>query len=183
MRTIRIHTGAVQSFLVIENNSSLLASSSRDRKIKVWSTESLPTPLIQQQFELKPSVKFLGLALLSDHRLASSCEDGSINIWNLLDGSLIRNLIGHLNQTRALVVLSDGDTLASGSKDTIINIWNSTSGQLLSTLKGHSSEVYSLCFLKNSGLLASGSANEVFIWNVENGFLLKQFKMSALVRT
>ncbi len=68
------------------------------------------------------------LAVLPNGDLASGAFDTTIIIWNVYDGSMIRNLSGHINAVTSLTVLLNGD-LVSGSYQKII-IWNTNDGSI-----------------------------------------------------
>ncbi len=63
------------------------------------------------------------LTVLQNGDLASGSYDTTIKIWNPIDGTLKRTLIGHIFSVSAFTVLQNGD-LASGSSDFAIKIWN-----------------------------------------------------------
>ena len=92
--------------------------------------------------------------MLQNGYLASGYSDGIINIWQAIDGTLIRTLKGHTDSVYSLAVLQN-DYLASGSLGEI-KIWDTNDGSLIRTLTGHTKWVYSLAVL-NNGYLASGS--------------------------
>ena len=50
---------------------------------------------------------------------------GNIEIWNLKDGSIKRNLTGLTNAVHELAILKNGDII-SGHRDGTIKIWNVT---------------------------------------------------------
>ncbi|ORY84264.1 WD40-repeat-containing domain protein [Protomyces lactucae-debilis] len=101
-----------------------------------------------------------------DSIIASGSYDGSIKIWDLTSGELLRTLDGH---TRGVNCLQFDDAkLISGSMDKTLKIWNYRTGECLSTLRGHTEGVLSLHFDKT--VLASGSAdNTIRVWNFSDG--------------
>jgi WD40 repeat protein len=55
--------------------------------------------------------------------LASGSEDGTIKLWRVADGSLVRTLTGHTNDVNSVSFSPDGRLLASGSEDNTIKLW------------------------------------------------------------
>jgi WD40 repeat protein len=96
--------------------------------------------------------------------------DGTIKLWNLRTGQLIRTLTG-------LAVSADGQTLVTREGNTI-KLWNLVTGELLDSLSS-SGRVGSLTLSPDGQLLAnrlgSGSAylNRVELWNLRTGQLVR----------
>ncbi len=57
------------------------------------------------------------------HLLASGASDGSICIWSVPDGALVRRIQAHTGWVTALAFSPDGTWLASGSLDGTIRLW------------------------------------------------------------
>ena len=56
--------------------------------------------------------------------MASGSQDGTIIIWDVKEGEVIRKLNGHQDAVVSLEILKNGN-LASGSTDKTIIIWDS----------------------------------------------------------
>jgi small GTP-binding protein len=108
------------------------------------------------------------------HSLASGSADGSIMLWDVKNGNLLRAFEGHNNKAVYCVAFNpEGDTLASGSDDNTVRLWEATSGKLLRTLEGHKYWVMSVAFDPKGHWLASGSIDQtVKLWNLTSGILL-----------
>jgi WD40 repeat protein len=89
--------------------------------------------------------------------LASGSEDGTIKLWRVEDGSLVRTLTGHTVPVISVSFSPDGRLLASGSLDKTIKLWRVADGSLVRTLTGHTVPVISVSFSPDGRLLASGS--------------------------
>ncbi len=104
---------------------------------------------------------------------------GTVHLWRVADGTLLRTLKGHVSRIDDLAFSPDGETLASagGLGDNNVQLWRVNDGSNLHTLKGHSKEVRSLGFSPDSSILASGSyGGSVRLWRVSDGTLLRTLK-------
>ncbi|CAF0816000.1 unnamed protein product [Brachionus calyciflorus] len=114
--------------------------------------------------------QILSFKILPDGNLATGCEDGTIKIWNLDDGSLIKTMEGHFGPVYSLVVLKDGN-LASCSRDYTINIWNHNDGSLLKTIFIENLELCKMAVLPD-GNLAVRNNDILTIWDPYNELLI-----------
>ncbi|MCT7981984.1 serine/threonine protein kinase [Laspinema sp. A4] len=107
--------------------------------------------------------------------IASGSFDGTIKIWNLETGTLIRTLTGHSDageMVSSVAIAPNGTLLASSSNGYggTIKIWNLATGELLYTIAGTSLGVSSIAISPDSQLLASGSEEgNIQLWNLESG--------------
>ena len=81
---VRLQIGSGSGNLVV-------ASSGKDRTIKIWDLTSGACKLTL----LGHTGEVMGLKQISSQILASGSFDGTIKLWNLSTGKLIRTLTGH----------------------------------------------------------------------------------------
>ena len=113
-------------------------------------------------------------------RLASSSADGTLKLWNVADGKIIRTLYGHAGWVVSVSFSPDGKLLASGGADKTIKLWNAADGSEIRTLYGHSGSVTGLSFSPDGSLLASGSLDKTMkLWQVANGKEIQTFQGHA----
>jgi len=80
----------------------------------------------------------------SEGRQAITADDGTIRVWELGSGQLLRTLRGHTDWVSAVAVTSDGQRIVSASWDQTLRMWDLGSGQVLSVLEGHTRGVRAL---------------------------------------
>lgn len=106
--------------------------------------------------------------------LASGSRDKTMRLWEVEDGSFVRQLKGHtglLNNVACVAFSPDGQLLASGGLgDKLVKIWQ-VEGVLLRTLEGSTSSIYrqvaSVAFSPDGQLLASGADDKtVRLWRI-----------------
>lgn len=101
-----------------------------------------------------------------ENTLASAEAGGSIRVWGLAEGGLLRALRGHADDVNALAFSPDGDWLASGSSDASVLVWEWRSGRVQRSylLNG---VVAALAFSADGRFLAAGDLNgQVWLWHV-----------------
>jgi hypothetical protein len=101
--------------------------------------------------------------------IVSGSLDGTIKIWNLVDGKLVRTLPGHRDWVFSIALSPDGKTIASSSRDGTIKIWNLADGKLLRTISAPR-PIYTIAIAPDGKTLAGGDIRDtVSIWNMTNG--------------
>ncbi|MGK7902927.1 MAG: trypsin-like peptidase domain-containing protein [Hormoscilla sp.] len=106
--------------------------------------------------------------------VASGNSDGTISVWNLVDGKAIATLQGHEKPVNTVVISPDGKMLVSGSDDHTIKIWNMSNGELERSLEGHALAVSALAIAPDGKTLVSGSWDKTIkIWDLPTGELQK----------
>jgi WD40 repeat protein len=101
---------------------------------------------------------------LSNGRIASGTVKGTVNIWNINNGTCERTLKGHT--AGVLVVLKlDDDRLASASRDGAIKIWNINSGTCERTLSEYRGAILSMIKLPDGRLVSGSKDGSIKIWS------------------
>ena len=102
--------------------------------------------------------------------LASTSDDRTIRIWNVLTGTQIHSLTGHDSNVNTAAFSPNGDTIASGDSGGKIRLWDVSTGQYRVTLEGHRNSVTSVAFSPDGKTLASGSSDRTIrLWNATTG--------------
>lgn len=115
--------------------------------------------------------------------LASGSTDGTIELWDVETGQVLRTFAGHSDGVWSLAFSPDGTMLASGSWDKKIEIWEVDSGQVLHTFTGNTEGV---TFSPDGSLLAGGSKyGTIQLWDVKSGqemrtFTIEKYKFNSL---
>lgn len=79
---------------------------------------------------------------LCSYRVVSGSRDATLRVWDIIEGSCLHILVGHLAAVRC--VQYDGKLVVSGAYDYMVKVWNPERQECLHTLQGHTNRVYSL---------------------------------------
>lgn len=170
--------------VTLSPNSSLMASSTYQqwKDIGVLLHSSSDNSLVQTipiQFYEPDSVVFSpdGSILAIGEMYASVDLNGQenywgvLNLWNVLDGKLIKSIDGY---SFPVAFSPDGQYLASGGGviDNTVRVWRISDGAMVQSFQ-HTDRLYSIAFTPDGQFIASGGRdNLIRIWRVSDGALM-----------
>lgn len=102
----------------------------------------------------------------SGEKLATGSNDGSIRIWEISDGRLIRTLVGHPNGVTALAFNQGNDQLVSAGDDAVIRLWNLVAEQPPEMILGGSYAIPGLSITATEGILVYIDGNVIRLRNL-----------------
>ena len=147
-------------------DGSLLAVGT-SQGIYIHDTETLN---VTQQLSDSPFVSALDWNR-RDNRIVSGHSDGSIQVWNVEDGTLLTTLDGHERVVTSVQWSPDGTQIASGSWDDTLRIWDVDTGQV-QVIIHTGAEItvnYSVNWNAAGDQMASQGAHGVYIWDTSTG--------------
>lgn len=101
--------------------------------------------------------------------LASGGKDGTVRLWNVRTGELVRAFLGHQSEVNTVVMVSE-TALASASDDGTVRIWDIRSGRQITILDAKDGKVFGLAASADGQLLASdGAGGRIHLWDLESG--------------
>jgi len=104
-------------------------------------------------------------------------NDGSVRLWRVADGTLLRSLIDRVTPVESLVFLPDGQTVVLGTRDGTVDLWRISDGALIDSFMTHESGLTSLALAPDGQTLASvGYEVMVRLWRLPNHTSLRAFQ-------
>ncbi len=132
-RISTLSIGGEGNDVAFSNDGSMFAAAADNGRIRIWRTDG------RQRLATfnHGAAKAFGVAFANnDKTLATSGIDPVIRLWNIADQTLIAELEGHRDASRALDSSADGKIIVSGSRDNTARIWDAVTGEELVTM-GH----------------------------------------------
>ncbi|MBK8921692.1 MAG: hypothetical protein IPM81_09285 [Saprospirales bacterium] len=102
--------------------------------------------------------------------LASGCEDGSVQLWDVDTGKRAQTFKGHNQAVNSVAFSPDGRFLASGANDNTAKVWDLQTGTCIHTFEEHRDWIRSLAFSPGGKYLATGSDDgSTRMWEMKTG--------------
>ena len=143
-----------------------------DKTIHIWDAATGQKLLhYDSHYGLLPNFSVLALAWSPDGtRIASTCGDKTIRIWNATNGNHISNLKVRSEWVSSLAWSPDSKRLALTNPNHIAQVWDVQTGELLVTYRGHTDSVRNVAWSPDGNRLATASNDAtVQIWNPVSG--------------
>lgn len=163
--------------------SSLFASASQDRTVKIWSTEEGEVQgilrghrrgvwsVVFAHKDTPPISGENGPASSNRGLVLTGSGDKTVKIWSLNDYSCLRTLEGHTNSVLKVLWLpttSDAPAsskrpslIASAGGDGLLKVWDASTGEVAATLDNHTDRIWALTVNPDTGMLVSGGGDSV----------------------
>lgn len=126
---------------------------------------------VTRKFNFPKEFNYLSCAVSSRNLGLYFVANKTINVYNISDGVLIRELEGHSRWINSITFTPNEDLLISASDDKEIRVWETKNWNCINILKGHNWRIESLVLNSSGNLLYScGWDNFIIKWD------LKEFK-------
>ena len=104
-------------------------------------------------------------------RIAASCEQGIIRLWDVETEMLISAVSGHVGSAIAVAFAPDGLVYATAGSDGFVRVWDGEAGTNILSLKcgDRVAGSFGLAFSRDGNLLAAGSHQTIRIWSLVDG--------------
>lgn len=169
--------------LNIHHTSTLFASASQDKSVKIWSVEEGEVQGILRghkrgvwtvQFSPAklPTIQGEDGPVTGKGVVLTGSGDKTIKLWNLSDYTCVRTFEGHSNSVLKVAWLNmpqeqsrRGVQFASAGGDGLVKVWDVNSGESDCTLDNHEDRVWAVAVNPGNNTLVSGSGDStVSFW-------------------
>lgn len=163
-------------------DSARFLTASDDNTARLWQLSEQPAKAVLgwratwvTAVEISPNGKVAALG---------HSNEGIVALIDMTDGSLLGNLIWHINEISDIDFSPDGKRLVTAALDYTVAVWDVENRTLISTL-AHEGEVYGVSFSPDGKKIASaGGDGYVLVADAESGeILLRLGPATAAMRT
>ena len=173
----KAHEGYI--FDILNINDKYLLSAGEDRKIKVWSLDSMNLLAPFELDDLKHDSSVFSLCKYTKDKKDIKFFSGSygeIKIWSTDDFNLINTLYGHKEYITHMEIIKKNDKyidninkdyLCSSSADNTIKIWDLFSLNCVSTLEGHTDKINYFIQDEQGFIISCSSDRSIKFWNLD----------------
>jgi len=167
------HRGWVTSIATTYEESNLVVSASRDKKLMIW--ELTPGDSERIGYARRSlgghSEPVAAVTLSSDGQFAlSGAWDRTMRLWDLNTGATVRTFQGHTKDVFSVAFSGDNRQIVSGSRDKSIKLWNTLAEcKFTITEDMHTDWVSSVVFSPSAKMpliVSSGWDKLVKVWNL-----------------
>jgi|GEM_PF-1479490 len=117
------------------------------------------------------------LALSSNGKqLIAGSTDHRLYVWDFESANLVQTLKGHTDRIDLVAILPDGNQAISGSYDKSLRLWNLEGNRPAKAPDTHINTVNRVVIASDGKQAISGANNELKVWDLDSGQLLKDIK-------
>jgi len=177
---LRGHTKAVKC-VAFAADGSVVATGSADGTCRIWDVpsgtyrrtlEGHRGQVTAVAFSPRSRVSNTGLRVGDPFLLVTASDDRTVRVWNPMDGTEVRTLMGHdaaVNQTE---FSPDGTYLVTASDDRTARVWNTRTWEVEHVLRGHRAQVLSAHFSAADGprrIVTTSADGTAQVWDASTG--------------
>ncbi|KAG1853188.1 WD40-repeat-containing domain protein [Suillus subalutaceus] len=171
---IKIDT-SIRRILPLPGGEQRMITYAWDGSFRVWDLER--SMHVGEEWKDKyESVK--AMALSPDGKtMASGSSDGTVRLWNINTGKVIKEWTGYMEKVRSVCWSSDGGRVVSGSSDGTFRVQDVESGTTMIGPIKAGEWMNAVCYSPDAMKIAT-SGDTLKIWDADTGELFKTFEVA-----
>ncbi|KAG2343909.1 WD40 repeat-like protein [Suillus weaverae] len=142
-----------------------------DGSFRVWDLER-GTQVGEEWEDKERAVSVIALSL-DGKTVASGSFDGTVRLWNIDTGKVIKKWTGHTKSVISVCWSPDGGRVVSGSKEDTFRVWDVKSGETIIGPINTRNDVQTVCYSPDGKIIATGGFMGLKVWDANTGELLK----------
>ncbi|MFW9259081.1 caspase family protein [Nostoc sp. CALU 546] len=159
------HTRRILS-LAFSPNGNFIASSSRDKTIRLWNLHTDEVKILGTHDNQVHSIAFSP----DGNTLVSGGFDNKLKLWDIKKQECIYSFEEHEDRILCVAFHPGGIGLASSGHDKTIRLWSIKTKKCIHILRGHRGAIESIRFCPKGGILVSSSQDQTIkIWDTWAG--------------
>jgi len=100
--------------------------------------------------------------------VATGSDDHIARLWEIANGTLVREFTGHQGFVNGIAFSPDGRYLLTGSADQTARLWDVATGETLHIFEGHRADVQGVAFSPDGTLIATGCNDGIArVWDLQ----------------
>ncbi len=152
-----------------------LVNGGHDGSVEIWRLHGDQPPAYQKMLMAHHN-SISVLAYGPDDLLATLSDGGSIRLWNVESGKLIRVVAGYSRLIGASAFSQDGTLLFQGEASGKVRIWDLRKRRYIAAIQAHTGPVWVIAAHPDGKTLATtGDDRHVRLWNIDTLSCLQSF--------
>ncbi|HYI97382.1 MAG TPA: WD40 repeat domain-containing protein [Bryobacteraceae bacterium] len=171
--------GMRQVSLIFSREASVLATSSRDKKVRIWDTATG-----KERVAVNGGLGgAMGTAFSPDGAIFVAADsDTNVRVWSTRNGELVRIIEELPVAMFALAFSPDGKYLVSAGVDRTVYLWDAKTWKLVRKIPGQAEMISCLAISPDSRLIVTGGFNDISS-KMAVSILIRDLASGNVVRT
>jgi WD40 repeat protein len=159
------HIDIVTTIAWMPNNSTVVASGSKDDTVRVWHATTKAD--IRDYTGHSDIIEAISWSP-GGQKIASASDDNTVRVWTVQqdDGQDVRYNRHNDQNVNAVAWAPNSQLIASGGRDRTVRLWSPQDGTTAGTFRRHGDEVRAVAWSSDSQRIVSGGDDtRVLVWN------------------